>query len=159
MVAGTNGVDNLTKGGGKAPLDGLVPGHAYTLLTVREACGVRLVRLRNPWGDHEWTGDWSDKSACWTQKTKQAFDVEVDDHGGAFWMSDSDFLKHFSCVDVAFFDRSWATARSKLTTIGASMCNQLLRFEVNAPARGFLSLLQNDHRIKGPSDLAHRASV
>eukprot|EP00439_Symbiodinium_sp_Y106_P076683 s1128_g15.t2 len=160
MVAGTNGVDNLTKGGGKAPLDGLVPGHAYTLLTVREACGVRLVRLRNPWGDHEWTGDWSDKSACWTQKTKQAFDVEVDDHDGAFWMSDGDFLKHFSCVDVAFFDRSWATARSKLTTIGASMCNQLLRFEVNAPARGFLSLLQNDHRIKGsPSYMALQFAV
>lgn len=149
MVAGTNGVDNLTKGGGKAPLDGLVPGHAYTLLTVREACGVRLVRLRNPWGDHEWTGDWSDKSACWTQKTKQAFDVEVDDHDGAFWMSGTDFLKHFSCVDVAFFDTSWATARAKLTSTGASMCNQLLRFEVKTAARGFVSLLQNDHRIKG----------
>ena len=85
------------------------------------------------------------------KKTKQAFDVEVDDHDGAFWMSDTDFLKHFSCVDVAFFDRSWATARTKLTSTGASMCNQLLRFEVKTAARGFVSLLQNDHRIKGLS--------
>ena len=44
------------------PLSGLIPGHAYTLLSAHEANGVRLLRLRNPWGDHEWTGDWSDKS-------------------------------------------------------------------------------------------------
>ena len=149
MVAGTSGTDNLTKGAGKAPLDGLVPGHAYTLLTVREACGIRLLRLRNPWGDHEWTGDWSDKSPLWTDRTKAAFEVEVDEHDGAFWMSDADFLKHFSSVGVAFFSRSWTISRTRLTTIGAPMCNQLLRLKVQSAAGGFLSLIQSDHKIKG----------
>ena len=149
MVAGTSGVDNLTKGGGKAPLDGLVPGHAYTLLTVRQACGVRLLRLRNPWGDHEWTGDWSDKSVLWSDKFKAAFEVEINEHDGAFWMSDKDFLKHFSSVGVAFFDGSWTISRTLLTTTGASMCNQLIRIKLRTPARGFLSLIQCDERVKG----------
>jgi len=149
MVAGTRGVDNLTKGGGKAPEDGLVPGHAYTLLSVHEACSVRLLRLRNPWGDHEWTGDWSDKSKLWTDTTRAAFKATFDEHDGAFWMRDEDFLKHFDSVGVAFYSSSWAISRTQLTTSGAPMCNQLLRIKVANPATGYLSLIQCDERIKG----------
>ena len=126
-----------------------MPGHAYTLLTVREACGVRLLRLRNPWGDHEWTGDWSDKSRLWTDRTKAAFNVEVNEHDGAFWMSDADFLKHFSSVGVAFFNRTCMMARTQLTTTGAPMCNQLVRIKLRAPSRGFVSLIQCDERVRG----------
>jgi calpain-15 len=57
---------------------GLHSGHAYSILAVREvpkkeqgftgglfskAEGFRLVKVRNPWGSGEWTGDWSDKSS------------------------------------------------------------------------------------------------
>ncbi len=45
--------------------NGLVMGHAYSVtganvLTVRGK-EVNLVRIRNPWGQKEWNGDWSDK--------------------------------------------------------------------------------------------------
>ena len=44
---------------------GLVKGHAYsvTSATMVTAKGkeVKLVRIRNPWGQKEWNGDWSDK--------------------------------------------------------------------------------------------------
>lgn len=36
-----------------------------TSLHVQECCGFRLVRLRNPWSQGEWKGDWSDASALW----------------------------------------------------------------------------------------------
>ena len=44
---------------------GLVKGHAYSItgarsITVRGK-KVNLVRCRNPWGQKEWTGDWSDE--------------------------------------------------------------------------------------------------
>ena len=66
----SNSLTNLTSEFGasswgdksKAPLSGLIPGHAYTLISAHEVNGVRLLKLRNPWGDHEWTGDWSDQS-------------------------------------------------------------------------------------------------
>lgn len=47
--------------------DGLVEGHAYTLIGCGLAClkgggKVRLMCLRNPWGDGcEWKGRWSDR--------------------------------------------------------------------------------------------------
>ena len=44
---------------------GLVPGHAYTLLQVVQLTGKsneRLVSLRNPLGNIEWSGEWSDSS-------------------------------------------------------------------------------------------------
>jgi hypothetical protein len=36
---------------------GIVQGHAYSVLDVFELDGVKLLQLRNPWGDEvEWRG-------------------------------------------------------------------------------------------------------
>jgi hypothetical protein len=46
-----------------------VAGHAYTLVSAKQTSkGDRLVKLRNPWGSMEWTGDWSDSSPLWTEE-------------------------------------------------------------------------------------------
>lgn len=50
---------------------GLVGNHSYGLLDVREVTLAdgsteKLVKLRNPWGDFEWNGDWGDESDLWT---------------------------------------------------------------------------------------------
>ena len=50
---------------------GIVSGHAYTVISVHEAQGKKLMRIRNPWGHHEWKGDYSDHSSLWTQSLKQ----------------------------------------------------------------------------------------
>ena len=55
---------------------GLVGGHAYSILDVREAAtrggeAVRLLRIRNPHACGEWTGDWSDQSDMWAQLVDQ----------------------------------------------------------------------------------------
>lgn len=47
-------------------MDGLVGGHAYSVLRAVECKGQRFVVHRNPWGDSEWTGPWSDGSKEWT---------------------------------------------------------------------------------------------
>lgn len=43
-----------------------MPGHAYSVISAKEVKGNRLLCLRNPWGNYEWEGDWSDKSKLWT---------------------------------------------------------------------------------------------
>lgn len=42
---------------------GIVLQHAYSLLRAEEVDGLKLVQVRNPHGQGEWTGDWSDKSS------------------------------------------------------------------------------------------------
>ena len=41
---------------------GLMLNHAYSLLHVWEVSNQRVVVLRNPWGQGEWKGAWSDGS-------------------------------------------------------------------------------------------------
>jgi hypothetical protein len=48
LAAGSGGTDDTQQ------LDGLVQGHAYSLIAVKEVEGFQLVCLRNPWGSFEW---------------------------------------------------------------------------------------------------------
>jgi len=36
-----------------------VSNHAYSFLKIVDANGKKLIKLRNPWGNKEWKGDWS----------------------------------------------------------------------------------------------------
>jgi hypothetical protein len=50
---------------------GLVDDHAYSMLAIFEIPNyqgktLRLLKVRNPWGFKEWTGDWGDESPLWT---------------------------------------------------------------------------------------------
>jgi Calpain family cysteine protease len=55
---------------------GIVGGHAYSVLGMQpiySANGTlvaRLVLTRNPWGNTEFNGDWSDSSSLWTAAYK-----------------------------------------------------------------------------------------
>lgn len=60
----------MTEYGGPPEQDGnngLVPGHAYTVIIIKEIKGNLLLNLRNPWGHFEWNGDWGDNSPLWTE--------------------------------------------------------------------------------------------
>jgi len=48
----------------------LVPAHAYALIQVKQYKAIRLLNIRNPWGEKEWDGDWSDTSPLWTREMK-----------------------------------------------------------------------------------------
>lgn len=50
--------------------EGIVYGHAYSVLSVMDLDGNKLICLRNPHGNAsaEWTGDWGDSSYLWVYK-------------------------------------------------------------------------------------------
>lgn len=95
----------------EAKLDcGLVKGHAYAVTDVRKvrlghgllaylkSDKLTMIRLRNPWGQTEWTGAWSDSSEEWTKVSKserEKIGVTVDDDG-EFWMTFDDFVAHYT---------------------------------------------------------------
>lgn len=83
----------------------LVKGHAYSVTAAEEVdyrgSMVKLIRIRNPWGDVEWTGAWSDNSSEWNSVEPSERDRLIKRcNDGEFWMSFSDFLRHFSRLEI-----------------------------------------------------------
>ena len=65
-----------TRSGDWAPkVNGLIGGHAYSILRAVEYKGIRFVVIRNPWGNSEWTGPWSDGSKEWPAETIPALEA------------------------------------------------------------------------------------
>jgi calpain-15 len=100
ISASTAGVDRWTEVGGTTQKGGLVPGHAYTIIQVKQAYGNRLLNIRNPWGNFEWDGEWSDNSPLWTPKMIKALNPVLNDKDGTFWISWNDFVKNFNGVNI-----------------------------------------------------------
>uniref|UniRef100_A0A3B3X1H5 Uncharacterized protein n=1 Tax=Poecilia mexicana TaxID=48701 RepID=A0A3B3X1H5_9TELE len=81
----------------EARLDcGLVKGHAYAVTDVRKVRlghgllaffkseKLHMIRMRNPWGEKEWSGPWSDSSEEWNKVSKserEKLGVTVQDDG------------------------------------------------------------------------------
>uniref|UniRef100_A0A674DQZ3 Calpain 8 n=1 Tax=Salmo trutta TaxID=8032 RepID=A0A674DQZ3_SALTR len=79
----------------------LVKGHAYSITAAEEVRIIELVRIRNPWGQVEWTGAWSDDSREWDgvrPEEKSKLDHSAED--GEFWMAYSDFLRQYSKLEI-----------------------------------------------------------
>uniref|UniRef100_A0A8C0J847 Calpain 9 n=1 Tax=Chelonoidis abingdonii TaxID=106734 RepID=A0A8C0J847_CHEAB len=85
---------------------GLIKGHAYSVTAIDEVSyrgrKVQLIRPRNPWGQVEWNGRWSDNSSEWQSvspsERKRLCQTVLDD--GEFWMNFEDFKAHFDKVEI-----------------------------------------------------------
>jgi len=108
---------------------GLIGMHAYSILDVRELTNIdveffrerlvngtlgnvsgfteydgklRLLRVRNPHGQGEWKGEFSDKCKTW-QKLLESSGISLPRtmaNDGTFWIGYDDFLLGFSNIDV-----------------------------------------------------------
>ncbi|XP_032881375.1 calpain-2 catalytic subunit-like [Amblyraja radiata] len=83
----------------------LVKGHAYSLTGAEtvdyQGNEEQLVRVRNPWGQVEWTGSWSDNAPEWQCVPEEEKERLCDQsENGEFWMSFSEFLSNFSRVEI-----------------------------------------------------------
>lgn len=68
-------------GGRYGQRKGILEKHAYSIMEAREVNGERLLKLRNPWGNGEWTGAWADGSAEWTPEWMSLLDHKFGDDG------------------------------------------------------------------------------
>ena len=122
MTAGTSGSEDVEE-------VGLAPGHAYTVLGVHVIKNERVLRLRNPWGEGEFNGDWSDTSSKWDEKLKQEFHYyEKDD--GDFFMGYKDFLKYYVTMGFAKIHPKNVTTNVKIDKSKNNKC-QLIKATVN----------------------------
>eukprot|EP00127_Corallochytrium_limacisporum_P001169 Clim_evm4s44 gene=Clim_evmTU4s44 len=76
---------------------GILQGHAYSILDVKEACGKKMIKCRNPWGAVEWSGPLSDKDSFWTpERLAEAGHTTEED--GTFIIAYEDFIEEFNKV-------------------------------------------------------------
>uniref|UniRef100_A0A8C5I385 Calpain-1 catalytic subunit n=1 Tax=Gouania willdenowi TaxID=441366 RepID=A0A8C5I385_GOUWI len=83
----------------------LVKGHAYSVTGLKQVNfrgdSVRLIRVRNPWGQVEWTGAWSDNSPEWDQiDPSEREDLHQKMEDGEFWMSFNEFTRQFNRLEI-----------------------------------------------------------
>ncbi|XP_061840314.1 calpain-9 [Nerophis lumbriciformis] len=86
--------------------NGLVKGHAYSITGLQEVNyrgrKVKLIRVRNPWGQVEWNGPWSDHSKEWdyVDKAEKSRILQNSTEDGEFWMDFEDFKAGYDKVEI-----------------------------------------------------------
>jgi hypothetical protein len=138
---------------------GLSANHAYSIVDAREvteASGnrVQLLRIRNPHGQGEWNGEWSDTSSQWASvisSGQQSQDIErsaLDD--GCFWMELTKFVQGFSLVDVCLAHRGWHSRSFSNFFCTQScpwrVCKEMLRVRCTHPGTLYIMALQPSPR-------------
>ncbi|CAE7791797.1 DEK1 [Symbiodinium sp. CCMP2456] len=119
MAAGTKpGSDTNTT-------DGIVDGHAYTVITcLNDVAGTThdLIKVRNPWGRGEFTsGEWCDDGPGWKKhpEVKQVC-KPVNANDGVFWVSKEEFFKYFKTIYLCATDMKKSQQLQRLRTPVAS---------------------------------------
>ncbi|KAL4497235.1 hypothetical protein ABPG72_019555 [Tetrahymena utriculariae] len=147
VTAGVDDEDDLTKS--TANRLGLVNSHAYSIIAVKEINhpklgNVTLLRLRNPWANQEWKGDWSDDSPCWTPELRDQLRVKnVDD--GIFYMNVKDFMKYFDDVCICYYhdDYQYNSLRINNST---SKRSAYTRLRIDREGSYYISIIQPNKR-------------
>ena len=130
---------------------GLIHNHAYTVLDVTDKVGVRLIKLRNPWGKDEWLGEWGDRSQVWTPRIRELLG-QTAKNDGTFWMAFPDFIQYFSCVDICKSHEDWyqnsvaERFTKEAVACGTAQFANPYTIRVTSPTWLFLSLVQRDER-------------
>lgn len=108
MTAGS--LDEEAVGDGELEEVGLAEGHAYSLLAAHtinfQGREVKLVKLRNPWGNTEWNRTWKDEDHQWQQvsasdRKRVGFLGPRDD--GIFFMEYKDFIHYFDAAQICYY--------------------------------------------------------
>ena len=103
----TSGINGGSGGAGGEVLQdsGLYAGHEYSLLKLELVRNknnkvIQMVHLRNPWGQGEFNGDWSDSSSLWKtipRERREQLLVKV-----SFWFAFSYYFRQFRGKMVHF---------------------------------------------------------
>ena len=85
--------------------------HAYGLEDVRDMqqYGLKLVKIRNPWGHSGWNGKFCDEDEAWDEykglKDTLKYSFE---QNGTWWMTFEDFAAHFNKLYICkIFPPTW----------------------------------------------------
>lgn len=130
---------------------GLVVGHEYTLQWGREVEvdgeNIRLLKIRNPWGSINYTGDWGKDSSLWTEDLKRKFDYkDTYDGEGEFFMAYDHFLYFFADVDICKIENR-VCMKQKVLNYEETAQPSLFQFELTEAADVTITMFKPYYRF------------
>jgi hypothetical protein len=148
---------------------GLLRGHCYYLMEIREGKNLQLMKFRNPSSEENetlvWCGDYSWTSLKWTPDLQAEFGFDPNDKT-VFYMSFEDFVKYFDTIYVCGFNSvQWCSAiiSGDWRDVTAGGCdnygNPLWRnnnqFFLVLPQRSTLTVILSQPEIRTPGHKYH----
>ena len=82
---------------------GLTSNHAYAVLEVIQEGSLKILLVKNPWGNFRWTGKYStDDKVNWTEalKKKLHYDDLASKDSGIFWIDFDSAIANFDTMDI-----------------------------------------------------------
>lgn len=166
MAAGT---DDIQQSGDDSQdkKTGLAGNHAYSLLGAYEIVeeggtkralrphepsnplNERIVKLRNPWGQGEWNGDWSDLSEKWTDDLKiqlQAF--QNDD--GVFFIGFDNFRRYYYDYQICYYHENYSYSAQKYNSSPSEPT--VVSFKLSSAGAHYFTTNQINKRMFKKSD-------
>jgi hypothetical protein len=121
--------------------------------------GHQLLRIRNPWGEGEWKGAWSDNATEWTQEILDELQYKFSEDG-TFWIEMADWIEQYNQFYInRLFDQTWfhSFAFGEWKGVTAGGCgnfptwknNPQFSFTIEKGDDVFFTLMQKDTRMSG----------
>ena len=135
----------VSSSGEEERTNGIIKNLSYTFLSIFKIDQNRtLVKMRNPWGQGEWNGDWSDKSSLWTPELKQKVNYQNNVDDGVFYMDFRDFFSSFSLTTIAHYREEYFS--SSYNTDLPDNSDLFLQFEVAAAGEYYFGVCQASNK-------------
>ena len=130
---------------------GLVSDHAYTILAVHEiqhkGKKLRLLKLRNPWGHQEWSGDWSDQSSQWTDELRTKLNHKKQDDDGVFFISFEDYLSYYRSTTICKLHEGGYTTKTLKVKPNTQKTYQVISVKMRDRSKVYFSVIQRSARF------------
>lgn len=138
MVIGSRGEGEQTNE------QGIVSGHAYTLIGVHTLHNERVLEIRNPWGKgDEWNGRWNDDDLLWTEELRNELNAHSAEDG-RFFMPLEDFPSQFEQLAICYYNDNYIYSSRG----GDVEPNKIVifKFEVTEAGQYYICMSQPDER-------------
>ena len=133
VCIGSNDDDNLQS-------VGLIGSHEYTLIdifTEETTKGKeRVVKLRNPYGEIEYSERWSDFDDIWTDELKKKYNLKQNENDGIFHMPFEEMLNDFCVIEIARIEPNYQTKICKIKKKENIQC-QIIKLKIENKTTNF----------------------